>query len=247
MNKLLFYVKCLSFLYLFNFIYSPIVQAKTLHEQLTELNQQWAQIQVEHPVFHSEINIQKHEYLIQLHLSLVEKYLRNNPPKNLTEKQIKNRIQGLDILKDYWQKGVFPQNLYHSKTIPYFIDDFNTACAVGHILRESGGAELAHRIAKEMNNAYLKDMAFDDLPLWAEKMGFSLFELKWIQPSYSPAIDYYLNSIDQVQPDCNQNNGHIYLDYYFYESEPNEYELAETIGRWHTTRHEELNNKNRLE
>jgi len=208
-----------------------------LHEQLTELNQQWAQIQVEHPVFNSEINIQKHEYLIQLHLSLVEKYLRNNPPKNLTEKQIKNRIQGLDILKDYWQKGVFPQNLYHSQTIPYFIDDFNTACAVGHILRESGGAELAHRIAKEMNNAYLKDMAFDDLPLWAEKMGFSLFELKWIQPSYSPAIDYHLNSIDQMQPDCNQNNGHIYLDYYFYESEPNEYELAETIGRWYDIDH----------
>ncbi len=238
MNKVITPAMHFCLVLLLNTICTASLNAETLYQQLEQLNKQWSQVHVENPLFQKELVFQNHENLIQLHLELVETHLRKNPPKHLTEKQKKNRAKGLDILRAYWQKGVFPKNLHHSITIPYFIDDFNTACAVGHILRESGEVELAHHIAKEMNNAYLKDMAFEELPLWAEKMGFSLFELKWIQPSYSPTIEYYSNNEDIVQPDCGQNNGHIYLDFSSLEYEIDDPELLSEIeGMWYDSKH----------
>ena len=165
----------------------------------------WSSKKNDFPNLQTPQKFEKHTDLISLHLDLVENELRENPPKNLTEKQLANREKGLDILKIYQQAGKFPINNHHNYTLPYFIDDFNTACAVGHIIRESGSTDLVHKIAKEDNYAFIEDMNFPELPNWANEMGFTVEELKWIQPTYSPPIGIILEN--NINPDCNQSNG----------------------------------------
>gem|GEM_PF-6831824 len=180
-------------------------QAVSVFDQLVQLNKHWASKQNDFPNLQTPQKFDTHTDLISFHLGLVENELRENPPKNLTEKQIANREKGLDILEIYQQAGKFPVNNHHSYTLPYFIDDFNTACAVGHIIRESGSADLAHKIAKEANYAFIENMHFPELPKWAKEMGFTVEELKWIQPTYSPAIGITLENT--INPDCNEPNG----------------------------------------
>ena len=180
-------------------------QEVSIFDQLVQLNKHWASKKKDFPTLHTPKKFEKHTDLISFHLSLVENELRENTPKNLTEKQLSNREKGLDILEIYQQAGRFPINNHHTYTLPYFIDDFNTACAVGHIIRESGSADLAHKIAKEANYAFIENMNFPELPNWATEMGFTVEELKWIQPTYSPAVGITLEN--SINPDCNESNG----------------------------------------
>ena len=179
----------------------------SIFDQLVQLNKQWSNKKNDFPNLQTPKKFDKHTDLISLHLDLVENELRENPPKNLTEKQKANREQGLNILKTYQQAGKFPINNHHTYTIPYFIDDFNTACAVGHIIRESGSADLAHKIAKEDNYAFIEDMNFPELPIWANDMGFTVEELKWIQPAYGPNTNIVLQNT--INADCKQANGSL--------------------------------------
>lgn len=177
----------------------------SVYEQLCQLNQFWKNHQqVIDPQLHYAFA--NHEQLIKFHLSQVEKHLRQHPPANLTAEQRDNRLHCLDILRDYWQAGVFPKNTHHNITIPYFIDDYNTACAVGHLIRETGFEEVACKISEEMNYAYIAAMPYPEIPRWATQMGFEVAELQWIQPSYSPPIQI-LNST--IPADCGENNGNI--------------------------------------
>lgn len=157
----------------------------TIQEQLCLLNKYWQAVDIQNPILQKRTLISDWENLIQLHLELVENHLRNKDVSYLSLDQQEKRLAGLDILKDYWQEGRFPQNTQHpNQIIPYFIDDFNTACAVGHILRETGGNELAEKIKRENNYAYIEDMEYGELLEWAEEFGFEEEELRWIQPGY---------------------------------------------------------------
>lgn len=160
----------------------------TVFQQLCEMNKYWNQHPVSNSLLYEKTTFTNHEALISFHLTEVEKYLRQNRPNNLSAEQLKNRMNCLDILHEYQQAGVFPKNTRHNYTIPYFIDDFNTACAVGHLIRETGFENVACRIANEMNYAYLEDMPYPEIAEWADLMGFEVDELKWIQPAYSPPV-----------------------------------------------------------
>lgn len=180
----------------------------SVYEQLCQLNQFWKNHQqVIDPQLHYAFA--NHEQLIKFHLSQVEKHLRQHPPVNLTAEQSNKRVHCLDILRDYWQAGVFPKNTHHSITIPYFIDDYNTACAVGHLIRETGFEAVACKISDEMNYAYIAAMPYPEIPQWAAQMGFEVAELQWIQPSYSPPIQILSSTIPA---DCGENNGGINLN-----------------------------------
>ena len=189
-------------------------QNQELLQQLCSLNKYWGEIEATDQTIGSELSdllanqdpIQNHEDLIQLHLQLVEKTLRSKNVDHLTAVQKQNRVDGLAILNNYWNAGLFPQNNHHSITIPYFIDDNNTACAVGHILRESGEIDFAHKISRENNYAFIEDMNYPELGIWADEMGFTVEELKWIQPAYSPEV-YYMPEI--FEPECGSSNGAI--------------------------------------
>ena len=178
----------------------------TVYSQLCELNKYWVQHPIADVALQQSYEFADHEALIRYHLMNVEYVLRHHAASNLSAEQKNNRTKALNILHDYWMAGVFPKNTHHSITIPYFIDDFNTACAVGHLIRETGYETVACKIADEMNYAYIEQMPYKELPIWANKMGFTVDELKWIQPAYSPPIRIE-NSITKA--DCNSNNGAI--------------------------------------
>ncbi len=198
----------LAFWILLTSLISPVNAENTsVHQQLCVLNQEWSKIEKVPPSLQQYFEFNNHEQLIQVHLYLVENYLRENPPLDLNEAQKANRQKALDILQDYWQAGVFPQNLYHDELTPYFIDNFNTACAVGHIMRESGSVELAAQVAQTHNYNYIADMPFAELAQWANEMGFTVDELKWIQPTYGSS--FYNEQTTIVSPSCNTDNGSI--------------------------------------
>lgn len=177
----------------------------SVYQQLCELNKYWVSQESYQNLLSQKVYFQDHEDLIQLHLRLVESHLRQKDVSHLSSSQQKNRKEALQVLRQYWQKKQFPKNTRHSTITPYFIDDFNTACAVGHLMRESGATEQAHFIAQTMNNAYIDDMPLEELQQWAEKMGFEVDELKWIQPSYGIFAD-----IDaENDADCGTRNGSI--------------------------------------
>lgn len=205
------------FLSLFFLFYSTNSQAlseftkintpNTVYEQLCELNKYWQLQENYSSLLSAKVDFTEHEDLIQLHLMLVEQDLRQKSTNHLSSLQKFNRTQALNILKQYWQQKQFPKNTHHTSITPYFIDDFNTACAVGHLMRESGAITEAQEIAQTMNNAYIEDIPLKKLQYWAEKMGFEITELKWIQPAYGAfAWEQTENA------DCHIPNGSIKME-----------------------------------
>jgi len=189
------------------------LENKNLYEGLVQLNKQWAEITPENKWLTSPSPTHWDD-LIHAHLGMVEAHLRANPPKGLSPQQFANRLQCLDILQEYNQQKQYPLNIGHLQPTPYFIDHQNTACAVGHLMREHGAHDLAMYIAANFNNHYIEDMPQDELLEWAEKNGFSLFELKLIQPGYGAQFVVFA---DLEQPDCGINNGSINIGVIEYE------------------------------
>jgi hypothetical protein len=123
---------------------------------------------------------------IKCHLQMVINTLSAASTAQLNTAQVANRTHCLSLLQAYCNKGVFPQNTFHAKRTPYFIDMHHTPCAVGHLIIETGEEALAKQINTENNYGYLKDLAklYDGIGVWADVNGFSVDELAWIQPTY---------------------------------------------------------------
>lgn len=160
--------------------------AAPLYEHLCEINQQWLKMAAPDEALLADEAFATDEQRIQRHLQLVEARLREQMPMALTAEQQANRSQLLDTLHAYWQEGRFPQNTRHAHRQPYFVDDYNTACAVGYLLLSSGEQELVARIRQADNYAYLHDLlpTYPELGQWADANGFDADELAWIQPGY---------------------------------------------------------------
>lgn len=123
--------------------------------------------------------------LIQSHLQLVEEGLRSTDVSHLSPSQRNARKQNLDNLRKYWQAGIFPKNTKHpNQRMPYFIDDGGRACAMAHLLIESGHKEAALQIQLRENNAYVHDIKSPELATWLKTSGLTLDEAAWIQPTY---------------------------------------------------------------
>ena len=159
---------------------------KSVRSQLEQLNKFWQLANVAYPVLDQNIALIGDKLLIQMHLSLVEKTLRAKNVQNLSQEQQINRLKCLDILNDYRHDGKFPKNLHHEKRTPYFIDDFGTACAVGQLIINTGNEDFAHKISDENNYSYIHELnqKYSSLGAWADKNGFTIEELAWIQPCY---------------------------------------------------------------
>lgn len=124
-------------------------------------------------------------FRIQRHLALVEATLRRETPLDLAEGPGLARARLLDELHLYAERGEFPQNLdFPDRRIPYFIDEFGTACAVGHLMIVSGAEQLAHEIARDENNDVVADIDHPGVGSWLAANGLTAAEAAWIQPSY---------------------------------------------------------------
>ena len=122
---------------------------------------------------------------IQYHLIEVIRVLRTKEFESHTTAYT-NRIKLLDALEAYTHRKVFPSNHYHSVRTPYFIDNYDVHCAVGYLMQYSGYESLARQIQREHNYDYLADIHTPGISKWADDHGFSIDELKWIQPAYNP-------------------------------------------------------------
>ena len=152
------------------------------YNHLFEINKEWQ--------FHKDacpegtISFGSDRERIALHLKLVCQELRIHFPEGLSAEQFQNRISLINELELYADEGVFPTNLYHQERRPYFVDDFGVHCAVGYMMHRSGNDELVSRIVNAHNYDYIRDIKTEGVNEWANEHGFTLDELKWIQPSY---------------------------------------------------------------
>jgi hypothetical protein len=127
------------------------------------------------------------QFRIRRHLAQVEATLRHETPQDLAEGPARARARLLDELHLYAEQGNFPRNLdFPDRRVPYFIDEFGTACAVGHLMIVSGAARLAHEIAEDENHDVVADIDHPGVGPWLAENGLTEAEAAWIQPSYGP-------------------------------------------------------------
>jgi len=126
---------------------------------------------------------------IRRHFRQVGCYLRAQDVRHLPPAVQRTRALQIDRLQAYAGQGVFPRNPPQARPYrPCFIDHAGRACAVAHLLVESGQTELAQRIAANFNFADVEAMAAPELDAWAKQAGLTRAELALIQPGYpSPA------------------------------------------------------------
>lgn len=121
---------------------------------------------------------------IQTHLSYVEQILRAASVHRLTRKQQRNREVVLGLLHNYWSTAVFPKNYDHPGRRPCFIDRDGNICAVGYLIEKTESRQLAEKINKKHQYAFLLDMKEEVIRQWADKNGLTEEECAMIQPSY---------------------------------------------------------------
>ncbi len=121
---------------------------------------------------------------IRTHLEYVEKQLRNADITASSYLKAK-RQHMLDLLHTYWNAGVFPRNYdYLDQRKPCFIDQDGRICAVGYLIEQTMGREVAEAINEKFQ--YEEILAMDD-PLvdrWIAQSGLTKMECAMIQPSY---------------------------------------------------------------
>lgn len=153
-----------------------------------EINAQWKYYPEHCPT--ESVHFKTDRDAIQAHLFLVCEALIKQTPKDLSTEQRNNRLQLIATLRDYAQEKIFPTNLYHSVRTPYFVDDFGVHCAVGYLMHRSGYDDLVKEIRQNENYKYIEEIKTKGVNEWAEKHGFTLDELKWIQPAYGSQPNY---------------------------------------------------------
>ena len=124
---------------------------------------------------------------IQTHLSYAEYILRMVSPAGLTKDQQTKRTLVLGLLRKYWLAGKFPTNKdYPGERRPCFIDAEGNICAVGYLVEQTKGHEMAEAINAKHQYDFLLDMKEPALEAWAKEYGLTLEECAIIQPTYGP-------------------------------------------------------------
>jgi hypothetical protein len=161
----------------------------TQYDQLVSVNQQWKyQPDVNPSLKTTEAKPLSEQQLVQLHLQEVEKLLRKREISHLSSQLKQQRQRLLDVLHGYIEVGVFPINNLQQERQPYFIDKYNTYCAVGYLMKMCGADKMARDIYNTQNFSYLFDIKHPQLLEWANGSGFTLAELALIQPSYGGEV-----------------------------------------------------------
>ncbi len=133
---------------------------------------------------------------IRTHLATVERELRANDASSLTLAQRAARARNLDVLHEYWVRGIFPRNTdFPGERVPYFIDRYGTRCAMAYLIEQSGhgGGDFVARVAATHNNARIWELQNDQaLVTWLDQNGMTLAEAARVQPQYDGGPCYCL-------------------------------------------------------
>ncbi len=106
-------------------------------------------------------------------------------------------------LEAYAERGVFPHNHVLPHQTPIFLDEHDTACAVGQLIIDSGHRELAERVRAQDNAGYLLELQVEGLAEWVATSGFTAAELADIQSEYQSPTS---NSTCIIQTDFEAAN-----------------------------------------
>lgn len=179
MKKLQIIILCL--------VLSPFLKAVPLIDLMRKVNLE-VDFQDDIPDSWNNVQVYPENFnaAIRIHLLHVEEVLRSRQYDYLNREQKSNRAQLLNVLHAYALAEKFPQNVQYRFQTPIFIDDFGTHCAVGYLMKLSGSADLAWQISQVNNLAYVREITVPGVAEWAQKWGFTVKELAWIQPGYPP-------------------------------------------------------------
>jgi hypothetical protein len=122
---------------------------------------------------------------IKTHLQYVEHLLRRKDVSTLDKNLQEKRLHLLDQLHTYWTNGIFPKNYeFKGSRVPCFIDKQGRICAVGYLIEETAGRELAETINRR--HRYHKILSMDDgrVNQWIANSGLTKEECAMIQPTY---------------------------------------------------------------
>jgi hypothetical protein len=109
------------------------------------------------------------------------------------------RLENLRRLRLYQLRGRFPHNEHVAdRAVPIFVDNHDTACAVGHLMRESGWNDAVAAIQRANNFVYVTDVRNGPLVDWVLVSGLTQEEAALIQPGYyPPPFDVALDELTQ--------------------------------------------------
>lgn len=125
---------------------------------------------------------------IAAHLEYAEFVLRSKDVTGLAASQIEKRTHLLDLLHEYWIRGIFPRNEDHINTRkPCFIDHQGTICAVGYLVEQTAGRDVAELISERFLYGQIMEMNDPIVINWIENCGLTREECAIIQPSYNYA------------------------------------------------------------
>ena len=131
------------------------------------------------------------ELRIKTHLEYVENMLRQKDVSALPVELQNKRNHLLNLLHNYWTAGVFPKNHdYPGQRKPCFIDKDNTICAVGYLVEQSTGRQVANDINNKHQYEELLAMNDNTVDNWISTSGLKKEECAMIQPSYGPTPGY---------------------------------------------------------
>ncbi len=122
---------------------------------------------------------------IQTHLEFVESILRIRDVSKMSESLRENRNRMLNLLHDYWIRAEFPVNYDHIGTrVPCFIDQDSRICAVGYLIEETAGRDVAEKINKDFKYSEIFEINDPLVENWIASSGLSKLECAMIQPTY---------------------------------------------------------------
>jgi len=128
---------------------------------------------------------------IQTHLEYVENLLRSRDVSTLSNELKERRSMMLDLLHEYWTLGFFPRNYdFVDKRIPCFIDRDGRICAVGYLIEQTAGRNVAEEINSLHKYEYLSAMNDQRIDDWVLTSGLTKEECAMIQPSYGKDPGY---------------------------------------------------------
>src|SRR4030095_5621126 len=125
------------------------------------------------------------------HLEYIEKILKAKEHGRSSTALFQKRKLLIEYLHNYIANGQFPVNYdYKNERRPCFIDKNGNICAVGYLIEQTSGRELAEEINSKFKYSYIHEMNDDKLSKWIGNSVLTLKECAMIQPSYGWEYEY---------------------------------------------------------
>lgn len=138
---------------------------------------------------------------VRTHLEFVHAVLSARDTSQMPAHLREARERHLGELASYIDAGVFPRNhRFRYENRPCFIDREGRICAVGYLVQQSAGRDVAEAINAGFQDEFLWKMDLAELDRWAAESGLSVLELSMIQPQYLPSFHISISQDAQHAP-----------------------------------------------